>query len=400
MSSYMVKKPISEIVIGKRLREVNIEKAKDLADSIREIGLINPIVINSRNELKAGLHRLEACKLLGYTEVDVMVVDVDGNLLDELIEIDENLIRYELNYLERGEQLKRRKEIYEELHPETKVGGDRKSEKSKPNNSVLIPSFVDDTATKIGKSPSTVEQEVQIATVLTDDERQILKEVELPKLEAIKLTRLKKKDPEKASKVLAKIEARETSKVDTAISQVESEDISHTIIEQKPPTGKRTLYTIGYSGKDVYDFVGCLKRNGINLLVDVRDSGRSIYKPAFSSSSLEKVLRENDIKYCQIQELGVVYAVREPYTARFIDNDAFKSWYKWNIDIYHHDEFMKLIGMISKTENVICLMCTEKYAVPTGDQTHYCHRSLLADAVFNYRDVLNNSAIIDEVIHI
>ena len=48
-----------------------------------------------------------------------------------------------------------RKAIYEELHPETKAGGDRKSEeaKSKRNDFALIPTFADDTAQKTNVSP-------------------------------------------------------------------------------------------------------------------------------------------------------------------------------------------------------------------------------------------------------
>ena len=40
-----------------------------LAKSIQEIGLLQPIVVNQDNELIAGKRRLEACKLLGRTEV-------------------------------------------------------------------------------------------------------------------------------------------------------------------------------------------------------------------------------------------------------------------------------------------------------------------------------------------
>lgn len=55
--------------------------------------------------------------------------------------------------------------IYEEKYPETRQGGDRKSEEaeSKRNNFALKPTFTEDTAGKFGVSQRTVQQEVSIS---------------------------------------------------------------------------------------------------------------------------------------------------------------------------------------------------------------------------------------------
>ena len=393
---------ISDIIISDRLRSIDEKKVAELAKSIEEIGLINPVSINTNNELRAGLHRIEAFKLLGKDEIDVIIIENIGKLQEELIEIDENLIRAELGYIERGDFLKRRKEIYEELYPETKVGqygGGHNGigTKYKTENETI--SFSVDTANKTGKSERTIEQDVQISTVLDDTEKKIIKDVDLPKIETLKYIRLKKKDPEKAKKVLSKIESEETSKVDVAKSVVESEDISN-IVCADTFDGTKTLYTIGYSGKTIETFIQLLKENNISLLIDVRDSGKSIYKQEFESSSLQQSLERNGINYKHVKEMGVVYEVREPYKDGYITNDAFKQWYKWNIDKWHRSEFLELIEFITTSEKNSCLMCSEEFATPNDKQSIVCHRSILADEVFKYRDISNVKAIVESVTHL
>ena len=112
---------ISEIKVNPGRRPVNLEGINELARSISEIGLLNPITIDQEHTLVAGLHRLEAAKMLGWTEIECNVCTLDA-LQTELAEIDENVVRTELSVIEYGELLERRKEIYESLHPETKVG--------------------------------------------------------------------------------------------------------------------------------------------------------------------------------------------------------------------------------------------------------------------------------------
>jgi len=111
---------IDEIKIIDRKR--NAGDVSQLCASINEIGLLQPITVTSDFKLIAGLHRITACKHLGWQEIEVNVVDYDSEILSELAEIDENLIRNELTQFDKSIQTSRRKEIYEILHPETKHG--------------------------------------------------------------------------------------------------------------------------------------------------------------------------------------------------------------------------------------------------------------------------------------
>ena len=54
--------PINEIKLNPGRREAEPEDIKNLADSIAELGLLNPITINQGHTLIAGRHRLEAAK--------------------------------------------------------------------------------------------------------------------------------------------------------------------------------------------------------------------------------------------------------------------------------------------------------------------------------------------------
>ena len=72
-------------------------------------------------QIVAGHHRVAAARALGWTEIDAIVVQAEGHLEAELIEIDENLCRSELSVAQRAHYSKRRKEIWEALHPEPSV---------------------------------------------------------------------------------------------------------------------------------------------------------------------------------------------------------------------------------------------------------------------------------------
>lgn len=112
---------IDEIKVNPGRRAALEHDVEELAFSISEIGLLNPITLTGDYTLVAGLHRLEAVKLLGWTEVECTITDLDG-LTAELAELDENFARTNLSPLEIGDLYRRRKDIYEMLYPETKAG--------------------------------------------------------------------------------------------------------------------------------------------------------------------------------------------------------------------------------------------------------------------------------------
>ena len=166
---------IDEIRIIDRKR--NAGDIIQLSASINEIGLLQPITVTSDFRLIAGLHRLTACKHLGWQEIEANVVDYDSEILSELAEIDENLIRNELTQFDKSIQTSRRKEIYEILHPETKHGkqenrGNRHTvanlESGTQYHSVenKTESFVEQTAKATNQSERKIRKDARIGKIL------------------------------------------------------------------------------------------------------------------------------------------------------------------------------------------------------------------------------------------
>lgn len=117
-----------KLVASDQPRPLITEAVDKLANSIREVGLIQPITVRQRSIMSGGLagqgfqvvaghHRVAACRALGWTEIDAIVIEAGEHLQAELIEIDENLCRSELTNSQRAKAVKRRKEIWEALHP-------------------------------------------------------------------------------------------------------------------------------------------------------------------------------------------------------------------------------------------------------------------------------------------
>ena len=115
---------VSSIKTRFRLRTPDDDKIKELADSIKITGLINPITIDPNHYLIAGFHRWSAYKELGYDYIPAIIKDV-SKFQSELMEIDENLKRNELNHIEIAEHIVRREELLEELGVRMKRGGNQ-----------------------------------------------------------------------------------------------------------------------------------------------------------------------------------------------------------------------------------------------------------------------------------
>jgi ParB family transcriptional regulator, chromosome partitioning protein len=99
---------VDDIIVPKNRRALQRAKVKQLAESMKKIGLNTPISVRlgtkNRPVLVAGWHRLEAAKSLRWRRIDAVIV-LAGKVEARLREIAENLHRADLTELDRSEQL-------------------------------------------------------------------------------------------------------------------------------------------------------------------------------------------------------------------------------------------------------------------------------------------------------
>jgi len=189
--------PVSRVFQRKDARKIDEAAVRRLVDSIGELGIINPLrvrpVVRMVNGIEgeafetiAGNHRLKAAIKAGLETVPCIVVD-DDDLRAELAMIDENLMRAELTAADRAAQTARRKAIFEELHPETRHGGNYQSGQFGHTGQ---PAFVEATASAIGKAERTVRRDAERGEKISEQAIALIRGTRLDKGE--ELDKLKK----------------------------------------------------------------------------------------------------------------------------------------------------------------------------------------------------------------
>ena len=172
--------PLSEIDVGKRLRPVDADHARMIAESMKELGQTTPIEVRAHPIARAsygyllvsGGHRMRAAEMAGLDEIAAIVVEVDDDQA-RMRELEENLIRHELNPLDRAVFLAEWHTVYLALHPEARRGGDRKSKAQDHIAKMAIRSdrFTDAARDRLNLSVRTVHRLVALAKSLAPDVR-------------------------------------------------------------------------------------------------------------------------------------------------------------------------------------------------------------------------------------
>ena len=198
--------PVTDVVVPQGRRTPTEERVESLARSMEEVGLLNPVTLNDDHRLIAGRTRLLAAMKLGWAEIPFRIINAD-ELHAELAEIVENVERSNLSALEEAQAMKRMKEIYLALHPETKQASPKELAEKRwnpPENAGRIMPFASDTDQKTGKSKSSVNRDIAVAENLTDATQTQITGTKVADSKA-ELQRLAKLPPKQQEKVAAAI---------------------------------------------------------------------------------------------------------------------------------------------------------------------------------------------------
>lgn len=171
---------IDKVSIGSNRRPLKDHKVAELMQSIKANGLLNPITLDQNLTLIAGLHRLTACKLLGFTQIECKVVTCTDNDQARLAEIDENLIRNELEALERAELWLERDQILERMGLRARPGDNQYTQRGGEPNSPPVKTTVE-LARECGYTDRTFQQGKQIARDIAPQVKQAIRGTSIAK---------------------------------------------------------------------------------------------------------------------------------------------------------------------------------------------------------------------------
>jgi uncharacterized protein (DUF488 family) len=123
------------------------------------------------------------------------------------------------------------------------------------------------------------------------------------------------------------------------------------------------LFTIGYEGRNIDEFVGILLRSNIRKVVDVREIPIS-RKHGFSKSKLRERLESEGINYAHIRELGSPKVIRHELRRDWNYEKFFQAFDR------HLSQNKDAVERVYQylNEGSICLMCFERHP-------ERCHRS-------------------------
>jgi uncharacterized protein (DUF488 family) len=138
-------------------------------------------------------------------------------------------------------------------------------------------------------------------------------------------------------------------------------------------SGRKVIYTIGHSTRNLEEFITLLQANSVKLLADVRTVPKSRSNPQFNRDTLPQSLEEAQMEYDYFPELGGWRRsiLKESPNAGW-RSPGFKNYADYMLTEKFEAGIDRLIATALERRTVI--MCAE--ILPWQ-----CHRNLISDAL-------------------
>lgn len=143
------------------------------------------------------------------------------------------------------------------------------------------------------------------------------------------------------------------------------------VINSKSTETKTVLFTIGYEGISLENYLVRLLKNDVKILVDVRNNALSM-KYGFSKSQLKKYCESLGIKYVHFPQVGIQSEQRQELNTQIDYDKLFTIYRKDNLP--KTTETQTDILNLLKEHKRIALTCFEANICQ-------CHRKHLAEAI-------------------
>jgi uncharacterized protein (DUF488 family) len=145
------------------------------------------------------------------------------------------------------------------------------------------------------------------------------------------------------------------------------------VTESKPKSNKTILFTIGYEGISLEEYLNRLIRNDVKILVDVRNNPLSM-KYGFSKSQLKRYCENLGIQYVHFPEVGIQSEQRQELNTQADYDKLFTDYRNNNLTKTQPTQYA-ILELLKKQQR-IALTCFEA-------NISQCHRKHLAEAIAN-----------------
>jgi uncharacterized protein (DUF488 family) len=126
------------------------------------------------------------------------------------------------------------------------------------------------------------------------------------------------------------------------------------------------FFTVGYEGRSTNDLVAALQSAEIRLLLDIRHSAVSMYRPELSKRNFGELLAREGIEYLHVPQWGVPRAVR----AQAIEAGSREPIWRWYDENVVEPFFARNLHRFLNMDHPLAMMCMEADPVE-------CHRHRL-----------------------